>query len=192
MSVNAAAARAAKPNGWWGVVCLIATEGALFGCFLASFFYLRFEAVHWPPPGTAEPKVFVPSLLTGVLVLTSLPMQLASSAAQRGRLGLARFGLGLALFVGTGYLAMQIDRFVVSLRTLHPQESAYASLVYLIQGGHHAHVLVGLLLNAYLLAKLARGLNGYRTVGIQAVALYWHFVNVLAVAVLLTLLSPSF
>jgi heme/copper-type cytochrome/quinol oxidase subunit 3 len=43
----------------------------------------------------------------------------------------------------------------------------------------------------YLLLKLTRGLNGYRTVGIQSVSLYWHFVNVLAVAVTLSLLSPS-
>ena len=118
-------------------------------------------------------------------------MFLASRAAVAGRLRAARAGLAVTLFVGAGYLAMQIDRFVVSLRTLHPQESAYASLVYLIQGGHHAHVLVGLLLNAYLLLKLTRGLNGYRTVGVQAAALYWHFVNLLALVVLGTLLSPS-
>jgi heme/copper-type cytochrome/quinol oxidase subunit 3 len=191
MSVHPASIRVAKPNGWWAMLCVVATEGALFGAFIASFFYLRFRAVHWPPPGTAEPKLVVPCLLTGVLVATSIPMQIASIAAQREQLRLARRALALALLVGSGYLAMQIDRFAVSLHTLRPQESSYASLVYLIQGGHHAHVLVGLLLNAYMLVKLSRGLNGYRTVGVQAVALYWHFVNVLAVAVLLTLSSPS-
>ena len=191
MSVHAASERRAQPNGWWAMLCLVATESALFGSFIASFFYLRFRADHWPPVGTSEPKLLVPCVLTGVLASTSVPMLLASRAAQQGRLGAARLGLGLTLFVGSGYLAMQIDRFVVSLRTLHPQESSYASLVYLIQGGHHAHVLVGLLLDAYLLLKLSRGLNGYRTVGIQAAALYWHFVNVLALVVLGTLLSPA-
>jgi heme/copper-type cytochrome/quinol oxidase subunit 3 len=189
--VSVAEARVAKPNGWWAMVCLIATESALFGSFIASFFYLRFRVAEWPPAGTAPPKLTVPLVLLGVLVFTSVPMQVASTAAQRGDLRRARLGLGLGLFVGAGYLAMQIDRLVLSLRTLHPQENAYASLVYLIQGGHHVHVLVGLLLNAYLLLKLTRGLNGYRTVGIQAVALYWHFVNVLAIAVTLSLLSPS-
>jgi cytochrome c oxidase subunit 3 len=191
VSVHAASERRALPNGWWAMLCLVATEAALFGTFIASFFYLRFRAEHWPPPGTSEPKVLVPCVLTAVLVSTSVPMLLASRAVQQGRLGAARLGLGLTLFVGSGYLAMQIDRFVVSLRTLHPQESSYASLVYLIQGAHHAHVLVGLLLDAYLLLKLSRGLNGYRTVGIQAAALYWHFVNVLALVVLGTLLSPA-
>jgi heme/copper-type cytochrome/quinol oxidase subunit 3 len=191
MSVGAATMRTAKPNGWWAMLILIATESSLFGAFIASFFYLRFREVHWPPAGTPDPKVFVPSLLAAVLVCTSVPMQLASIAAQRGNLRAARLGLGIALFVGTGYLAEQIDRYAESLHSLRPQDSSYASLVYLIQGGHHVHVLVGLLLNAYMLVKLSRGLNGYRTVGIQAVALYWHFVNALAVAVLLTLLSPS-
>ena len=191
MSVHAASRRRAMPNGWWAMLCLIATEAALFGSFIASFFYLRFRAEHWPPPGTSEPKLLVPCVLAGVLVSTSLPMWWASRAAVRGNLRGARIGLGLTLFVGAGYLAEQIYRYVVSLHTLHPQESAYASLVYLIQGGHHAHVLVGLLLNAYLLLKLTRGLNGYRTVGIQAAALYWHFVNLLALVVLGTLVSAA-
>ena len=191
MSVHAAAQRRAMPNGWWAMLCLVATEAALFGAFIASFFYLRFQAVHWPPPGTSEPKLLVPCVLAGVLVTTSLPMWWASRAAVRGDLRGARIGLALSLFVGAGYLAEQIDRYVVSLRTLQPQESAYASLVYLIQGGHHVHVFVGLLLNAYLLLKLSRGLNGYRTVGVQAAALYWHFVNLLALVVLGTLLSPA-
>jgi cytochrome c oxidase subunit 3 len=190
-TARAAAERRAKPSGWWAMACLIATEAALFGCFIASYFYLRFKAVQWPPPQETEPKIAVPLILMGVLVATSLPMYLASAAALRGALRTARWTLFLALFVGCGYLAMQIDRFVVSLRTSHPEDDAYASITYTLVGGHHVHVAVGLLLNAYLLVRLSRGLTNYRAVGVQVVALYWHFVNVLAVAVTLTTLSPA-
>src|SRR5439155_13472650 len=31
--------RAAQPNGWWGMVLLIATEATLFGCLFGSYFY---------------------------------------------------------------------------------------------------------------------------------------------------------
>jgi heme/copper-type cytochrome/quinol oxidase subunit 3 len=188
---RASAGRRSKPSGWWAMACLIATEGALFGCFIASYFYLRFKAVHWPPPNETEPKLAVPLILLGVLVSTSIPMQLASTAALRGRLRAARWLLFLALFVGSGYLAMQIQRFHESLQTSRPEDDAYASIVYTLVGGHHVHVAIGLLLNAYLLARLARGLTNYRAVGVQVTALYWHFLNALAVAVTLTTLSPS-
>jgi heme/copper-type cytochrome/quinol oxidase subunit 3 len=188
---RAAAARRAKPNGWWAMLCVVATEGALFGCFVASYFYLRFRADHWPPPNDTKPALAVPLVLMAVLVTTSLPMHLASVAAANGRLRAARLGLFASFFVGSGYLAMQMWRFRESLQTARPEDSAYDSLVYLLTGGHHLHVLVGLLLDLYLLARLTRGLTNYRAVGVQCAALYWHFVNVLAVVVTLTTLSPS-
>ena len=36
-----------------------------------------------------------------------------------------------------------------------------------------------------------RGLTNYWLIGVRGVALYWHVVNVLAVIVVLTQLSPS-
>jgi cytochrome c oxidase subunit III len=188
---RAAAERRAKPNGWWAMACLAATEGALFGSLIASYFYLRFQAVHWPPPGETEPKLAVPLILMGVLVATSAPMQLASAAALRGELRATRLALALAAVVQSGYFAMQIYRFDVSLRTFHPQDDAYASITYALVGGHHVHVAVGLLLVAWILFRLRGGLTNYRAVGVQVTAFYWHFVNALAVAVTLTTLSPS-
>ena len=188
---RAAAARRAKPSGWWAMACLVATESALFGSFIASYFYLRFKAVQWPPPGETSPKIAVPLILMGVLVATSVPMQVAASAALRGRLTAVRAALFLALFVQTGYLAMQIDRFVVSLRTSHPEDDSYASITYTLVGGHHVHVAIGLLLDAWLLIRLTGGLTNYRAVGVQITAFYWHFLNAVAVAVTLTTLSPS-
>lgn len=188
---RAAAARRAMPSGWWAMACVVATEASLFGCFLAAYFYLRFRAVQWPPPGETEPKLAVPLILLGVLLATTVPMHLASRAALRGQFAAARTALIVALVVQSGYLAMQLDRFVVSLRTSHPEDDAYASIVYLLTGGHHLHVAVGIALNAYLLLRLSRGLTNYRAVGVQLAAFYWYFVNALAIAVTLTTLSPS-
>jgi heme/copper-type cytochrome/quinol oxidase subunit 3 len=48
------------------------------------------------------------------------------------------------------------------------------------------------LINLFLVGKLSRGrLTRYRANGIWAMSLYWHFVNVLAVGVLLTTISPA-
>jgi heme/copper-type cytochrome/quinol oxidase subunit 3 len=188
---EAARGRRAKPNGWWAMAMLVATEGTLFAVLIAVYFYLRFKALHWPPPEETEPKVAVPLILMGVLVTTSLPMQAAATAAVRGRLRAARLGLLAAALVGSGYLAMQMHRFLESLQAFRPSDNAYASITTVLVGGHHAHVLIGLLLNLWLLLRLSRGLTRYRRVGVQAASFYWHFVNVLALAVTGTTLSPA-
>ena len=59
------------------------------------------------------------------------------------------------------------------------------------QGAHHLHVLVGILLNAWLAARLLTGLTNYRVIGVRVIAVYWYFVDVLAVLVTATILSPS-
>ena len=46
--MSAAASRpAARPNGWYGMLILVATESALFGTLLASYVYLRFQTATW-------------------------------------------------------------------------------------------------------------------------------------------------
>jgi heme/copper-type cytochrome/quinol oxidase subunit 3 len=56
-------------------------------------------------------------------------------------------------------------------------------------GADHAHVLVGLLLDVWLLSRFVRGLTDYAIAGLRATAFYWHAVNVITVVVLLAQLS---
>jgi len=184
-------AREAKPNGWWGVALFVATEATLFGTLIGSYFYLRFNTLQWPPPGVPDPKVLLPLLLTALLVATSLPMQAAVAAARRGRRARTWWLLAFALLVQTGYFAMQVHLFAGDLAKVRPQGSSYASIYVTLVGADHAHVLVGLLLDLWLLARIATRLTSYRLVGLRVVAFYWHFVNAVTIAVVLTQLSPS-
>jgi cytochrome c oxidase subunit 3 len=93
--------------------------------------------------------------------------------------------------VQSGYLAMQIHLYVDDLHRFTPQGSAYGSIYFTMVGAHHAHVLVGILLELFLFLRLFRGDSVYRAVGVQATAFYWHAINVLAVAVTIVQLSPS-
>jgi heme/copper-type cytochrome/quinol oxidase subunit 3 len=183
--------RRAKPNGWWGIALFVATEATLFGTLIGSYFYLRFNTLQWPPPGVPEPKVVVPLVLTGVLLATSLPLQAAVSAARGAHRLRAWWLVAFALFVQTGYFAMQVHLFADDLAKIRPQASSYASIYVTLVGADHAHVFVGLLLDLWLLARLATGLTNYRLVGLRVIAFYWNFVNVVTVAVVLTQLSPS-
>jgi heme/copper-type cytochrome/quinol oxidase subunit 3 len=183
--------RAAKPNGWWGMVVFIATEATLFGTLIGSYYDLRFKTSPWPPTGVPDPKVALPLILLAVLVATSVPVQLASVFARAGRVLPAQLALLTALVVQSGYLAMQIHLYVDDLHKFTPQGSAYGSIYFTMVGAHHAHVLVGILLEAWLVLRLFFGNTVYRSVGVHATAFYWHAVNVLAVAVTIVELSPS-
>ncbi|TML11412.1 MAG: hypothetical protein E6G33_14850 [Actinobacteria bacterium] len=183
--------RVAYPNGLWGMAIFCASEAMLFGLLLGTYWYLRFRAVHWPPPGVESPKVLLPLLLTGLLVASIVPIQLASRAARAGRLGATRGALTVALVTQASYFGLQIHLFLADLDKLTPQQGAYGSIYFTLVGAHHAHVAVGLLLDAWLLLRLARGLTTYRLNGLRATAFYWHFVNALAVIVVLTQVSPS-
>jgi heme/copper-type cytochrome/quinol oxidase subunit 3 len=184
--------RVAKPNGWWGMAVFVATEATLFGTLIGSYYDLRFKTRPWPPAGIPDPKVAVPLILLGVLLSTSIFVQLAAILARRGRMATVQLALLVALIVQSGYLAMQIHLYVDDLHTFTPQGSAYGSIYFTLVGTHHAHVFAGVLLEAWLLLRFFFGGNTiYRAVGVDATAFYWHAVNVLAVAVTIVQLSPS-
>ena len=48
---RAVAARRGLPTAVWGMLILIAAEATLFACFVATYFYLRFNTPVWPPRG---------------------------------------------------------------------------------------------------------------------------------------------
>jgi heme/copper-type cytochrome/quinol oxidase subunit 3 len=182
--------RRAMPNGWWGVVLLVATEASFFGTLIASYFYLRLRNTHWPPPGIEPPDMTAPLILAGVLVVTTLPMLLAVRRARAGRVGATWLALLCAVLVQAPYLGLQAHFFASDLDKFKPDATAYGSIYFTLLAAHHLHVLVGILLVLWLLARLVSGLTNYRLIAVRVVAIYWYFVNALAVLVVLTQISP--
>lgn len=188
---SAAVERPSKPAAWWGMVMLVASEATLFGSFIGTYFYLRFRAPQWPPDGIPEPRVIVPLLLLGVLLLGSIPMHFASRAAQAGRVGATRLLVFAALLLQAGYFAWAVHDFSDQLKTFDISRDAYSSIYYVLLGATHAHIAVGILFDLWLLWKLTRGLTKYRVHATQGIAFYWHAVNVITLIVTLVLLSAA-
>jgi cytochrome c oxidase subunit III len=184
-------ARRSPPNGWIGVALFVASETTFFGLMIASYFYLRFQVTHWPPVGIEKPKVALPLILTAILVSTTAPLIAAVRAGRAGRVALAWALVVLALIVQSGYLGVQVHQFLSDLDKVHPKASAYGSIYITLLGAHHLHVAVGILLELWLVGRLLGGLTTYRLTALRAIALYWSFVNAVAVAVVFTLISPS-
>ena len=93
--------------------------------------------------------------------------------------------------IQAGYFGVQVHEFLGDLDKFSPHDSAYASIYFTLLGAHHAHVAVGLLLDVWFLLRLSTGLTRYRLSGLWATTFFWHFVNGLAVLVVLTQLSPA-
>ncbi len=75
---------------------------------------------------------------------------------------------------------------------VQPQATAYGSIYFTILAVHHAHVLLGLVLDVGILWQVAtRGLTSYWLVGVRGLALYWYVVAGLAVLVVFTQLTPA-
>jgi heme/copper-type cytochrome/quinol oxidase subunit 3 len=178
-----------RPAGWWGMVVFVASEATLFGAFVGTYFYLRFNTPVWPPDGIAKPDLAVPLILVACLVATSFPMSLASKAARAGRLGATRFLVFVVLVVQAGYFAYEVHDFAGQLQRTGITRDAYSSIYYTLLGADHAHVLLGAVFSLWLLAKLARGFTTYRLNAVQAITVYVHAVNVITIVVIGTLLS---
>lgn len=181
-------------SGWWAIALVIATEATLFALILGTYYYLRFKAGHWPPPGLEKPKVALPLALTGALVATTIPMWLAVRAARSAHVVRAWWLILIALFFQGSYLGVQIWQWLDDMHKLHPSGyggSAYASIYLTMLFAHHAHVAIGCGLDVWLLFKLTGGLTNYRLVGVRVIALYWYFVAAIAIPVVLTEVYPS-
>jgi heme/copper-type cytochrome/quinol oxidase subunit 3 len=169
----------------------VATEATLFGTVVGSWLYLSLENEHWPPPPLSNPPVLTPALLTAGLLTTSVFMQLAWQAGKEWQRGRAWLLVATAFAVQTAYLSWQAHDYVLAIHAYPPRESAFGSMYVTLLGLAHAHILVGLLLEAWLLVRLATRLTRYRLVALQAATFYTHAVNTIAVVVLVVSLLPS-
>lgn len=192
-AVTYAQGRFPRDPGWWGMLLLIATEAALFAVLLASYFYIRFrDAGPWPPEGMADPSLLVPALMTVLLTASSVPAYLADRSVRRGDVERLQLYLGATLVLGACFLGLQAWEYSDKAGLFRPQTNTYGSLFYTITGLHGMHVVVGLVLLAWVLAWSFAGRYGRdRHLAVEVTSLYWHFVHIAWLAVFLSLyLSP--
>ncbi|MFG1951621.1 heme-copper oxidase subunit III [Micromonospora sp. NPDC048830] len=185
---------AGRPTGWWGMVMFVATEATLFACLLGSYFYLRFQyGPQWPPPGIEDPTLLKPLVMTAILVPSSLPVMWAERGIRHGQRWRLRLGMAATLLMGTTFLLLQGTEYDEKLHMFSLTTNAYGSLFYVITGFHGLHVLVGLTMIGWLLVASLRGgsFGAHRHDRVRNVAIYWHFVDTVWVAILFTIyLSP--
>ena len=179
--------------GWWAMLLVVATEGTLFATLLASYLYLRFKNVVWPPAGVDKPQVLLPCVATAFLLAAAGAMFLAARALPRARVSAARAGVAAALVCGVAFAMFQFLVVHADWGEFRPSGSAYGSIYYTVVAVLWAHAAAGVLLLGFCLGQLSRGsFRPVRRAALEVGALYTYFVAVAALAVLLTVyLSPQ-
>jgi cytochrome c oxidase subunit 3 len=168
-----------------GAVVWLASEVMFFGGLFAAYFTLRSQASTWPPRGV-QLETTTTVIATIVLIASSGTMHLATQALRRGdRLGTQRWLL-VTLGLGALFLANQVREFLVL--DFGVSSSSYGSIYYTMTGFHGLHVLAGLVLLVVAAVVIGGGASKERrSAGVEAVAYYWHFVDVVWVGLFLTI-----
>lgn len=173
-----------RASGWYGVVFLIATEAALFIYLLFSYFFLASQAPGtWPASGA--PALPIAAANTAVLLASSATAWWGQKGIEKGSSRRLIAGLCLSLVLGAVFAGVQVHEWLAKGFT--PSTDAYGSLYFTITGVHMAHVAVGLLILACLILWAAMGrFSAKRHLHITIGVLYWHFVDVVWLAVFTT------
>jgi cytochrome c oxidase subunit 3 len=185
----------------------IGSECMLFVSLISTYLIYKGRSLVGPYPhapwsdpisGEKFPAILnipVTSASTFVLLMSSLAMVLALAAVETknvpkyGRwekiLGSSKLWLAMTALLGTTFLAFQAFEFTSFVHEgLTIKRNLFGSSFFTLTGTHGAHVTVGVLWLLTLLSiDIKRGLGPGDTLMVDISALYWHFVDVVWIAI---------
>jgi cytochrome c oxidase subunit 3 len=185
----------------------IGSECMLFISLISTYLIYKGRSVVGPFPHEAwtDPvsgrayhgilDIPVTSASTFVLLMSSLCMVLALAAVEnknilkhtRGQriLGSSKLWLFMTALLGTTFLGFQAYEFTSFVHEgLSIQRNLFGSSFFTLTGFHGAHVTAGVLWLLTLLAiDFKRGLGPRDALNVDIAALYWHFVDVVWIAI---------
>ena len=178
-----------------GMILFITSEVMFFAGLFAAYFNVRANADIWPPfrAGTEEqfhlqvlPLVLPATIL---LVISSVTCQLAVWAIRRNdRTGFIR-NIGVTVVLGIVFLLMQaMDYGLLYSEGVTLDAGTFGTTYYTLTGFHGAHVFAGVvMLSVVLYRGLAGQFSSRHHDAVEATSLYWHFVDVVWIALFATL-----
>ena len=175
------------PTALVGMLLFIASEVMFFGGLFATYFNARASAGgHWGPPEPGHLDLPLAAVLTAVLVASSFTMQFGVWAIRRGDQGKLRLWTMITLGLGILFLAGQLYDY--SQLGFGVSDGLFGTVFYTLTGFHGAHVFGGVVGLTIVLARTMRGQFTARNhVAVEAVSMYWHFVDVVWIFVFSTI-----
>jgi cytochrome c oxidase subunit III len=193
-------ARGGISNPILGMLLFICSEVMFFSGLFAAYFTVRSQALTWPPivsggtPNAAElqeafdihQEPWFALVLTIILVLSSFTCQFAVWSIRRNdRTGLVR-NIAVTMTLGIVFLIGQLYDYATLGFGI--SDGTFGTTFYTLTGFHGAHVFGGVIM---LSVVLYRGFAGQFSArhhdAVEAASLYWHFVDVVWIALFSTL-----
>jgi cytochrome c oxidase subunit 3 len=181
-----------------GMLLFICSEVMFFSGLFAAYFSVRAASIHWPPTAAENiPEALAEHFnlhaeplfafgLTVILVLSSVTCQLGVWAIRRDdRTGFIR-AFGVTLILGVVFLLGQLYDY--STIGFGVSDTPFGTTFYTLTGFHGAHVFGGaVMLSVILYRGLAGQFSSRHYDAVEATSLYWHFVDVVWIALFSTL-----
>jgi heme/copper-type cytochrome/quinol oxidase subunit 3 len=165
----------------------IISEAGFFGILILVFAF--FNITKKPGPNAKDSLDLFKTAIFSVCLFSSSFTLWRSEVAQRNknRAGVLAW-LGLTIALGAVFMIGQgMEYFGLYKSGVHINTNLFASSFFVLTGFHGIHVCVGILALLIVLALTAAGdFKSGRSPALEAVGLYWHFVDVVWVLVLTT------
>lgn len=177
-------ARRRNSVGWWGMLCLIATEASLFAYLLFSYYYIAVQRGKAFAPNP-HPSMKLSGPNTIILLASSVAVWWGEEGVKKGRKGQHLTGLGAGIAMGVIFLIVQM--FEWKSKGFGPTSGSYGSLFFTVTGFHMAHVIAGVaILSAVWIWSALGYFNQRRHAPVSIASIYWHFVDAVWLAVFFT------
>jgi cytochrome c oxidase subunit III len=170
-------------RGKVGMASLIVAESAIFTIFVVAYLFYAGMSLTGPTP---REVLETPIFYTICLLSSSLTIHLASKFLERGKrsafvaLWFVTVVLGGLFLFGTGH---EWHRLIYD-HGLTISTNLFGTTYYSLVGLHATHVTAGLLmLSIVLLFGLAGRVGQEHSARVDALSLYWHFVDAVWVVV---------
>lgn len=171
-------------NSKLGMWIFLGSECLLFGGLITTYLMYHGRAQVGPTPSDVYNIPFT-SVSTFVLLMSSLTMVLAVSAAHRRDESKMRMWLATTAILGASFIAGQVYEFTVMYHEgLGFTTNIFGSAFYFLTGLHGVHVSVGIIMLVTVLAMSMRGkFSINKAESIEVIGLYWHFVDVIWIVI---------
>jgi cytochrome c oxidase subunit III len=179
-----------------GIILFIVSEAVMFGAFFAQYFYNRILSDSWPtraglPPDFDRVSAFpLPVILTVFLVASGFTAHFAQSAIRRDDRDAFQGWLIVTILLGVGFLSGQAYEYtnLILNEGFSISSGIYGTVFFSLTGLHGIHVTVGVLVLIGVLVRAFMGHFSSRShFGVEGTVLYWHFVDVVWLALYVAL-----
>jgi heme/copper-type cytochrome/quinol oxidase subunit 3 len=165
------------------ILLFISSEAIFFACLIAAYVYYATAS----PNGPNAHKVLDPlktGFYTACLLSSSITVYFAERAHRKGKPGLSRWLAGTML-LGAIFLYGEMQEYRKLLHeNVTVSRNLFGSTYYTLTGFHALHVTIGLiLLGIMLVISLRRKMFEPQGSALECISYYWHFVDVVWVAV---------